>query len=156
MSEQTGSGGGGFGRPGEGGYPGSAATPGNPDSTKYMGAAGAPGTAYISAPGFGPSFSVNNRLVLESYKGGRELKTNNSSGFAKVSQKIELTGLRVLIDAKLSIGNTIVQIPRNSVAYIKQEYLHNHPWAKNILESDSIGEPFVIAELNMIEFIKPA
>lgn len=154
MSEQqTGSGGGGHGCFGT---PAGAATPGTPDSTKYMGAAGAPGTAYISAPGFGPAFSVNNRLVLESYKGGRELKTNNSSGFAKVSQKIELSGLRILVDAKLSIGNTVVQVQRGSIAYIKQEYLHNHPWAKNILESDSIGEPFVIAELNMIEFIKPA
>ena len=95
--------------------------------------------------------SFNNRLVVEAYK-KEDLKTNNSSGFAMIQQKVTVKGLRVLLDAKLNDGTVIL---KGSTAFIKEESLHNLPWAKAILESEAVEGRFIIVDISNVEFIKP-
>lgn len=103
-----------------------------------------------------PPFSINNRLILEVYKTDRGLKATERNGFAMISQKVTVKGLKVLIDAHLYDGDsqTSMRIPRGSLAYIREEYLHTQPWAQKIMESDAIGEQFIIVDIKMVEFIK--
>ncbi len=97
------------------------------------------------------TFSLNNRLVLEPYvKGGLEKKIQN--GIATPGQRDGLKGLRVLIETTLSDGT---KVPAGSVAYIKEESLHNQPWAAKLFTCDGItNEKFMIVELFHIEFVK--
>lgn len=96
------------------------------------------------------TYSINNRLVLEPYiKEG--LKSEIRSGIATPGQRDGLKGLRLLMDAHLSDGR---QFPRGSVAYIKEEVLHNH--SSTIfkhLNCDTINGKFMVVELQYIEFI---
>lgn len=96
-------------------------------------------------------FSVNNRLVVEAYK-KEGLKSDVKNGFATIAQKVSVKGLTVLMDAKLADGTLV---PRGSVAYIKEETLHNQQWAQKALEADTIGVPFLIVDLTHVEFITP-
>ena len=107
--------------------------------------------------GHGPAFSINNRLILEPYKTDRSLRANVTSGFATVEQKIEVKGLKVLADAHIFEGNgrtTHMVIPKGSIAYIREEYLHNQAWAQKVLKSDAIEGGFIIVDLNHVEFVK--
>jgi hypothetical protein len=101
-------------------------------------------------------FSVNNRLILESYKTDRALRSTNSSGFAVVQQKVALKGLKLLVDARISVGDSMYDLPKGSTAYIREEYLHNAQWATKILENEEIEGPFIIVDLVNVEFVKPA
>ena len=94
--------------------------------------------------------SFNNRLILEKYVKG-EIRKKITNGFASIDQKSSVKGLRVLVDAYL--GNTL--IPKDSVAYIKEEVLHTAAWAQKLLESDTIDGQFLIADLTHVEFIIP-
>lgn len=96
-------------------------------------------------------FSLNNRLVVEPYRKDRALRpANTGTGFALVSQKIEIVGLKVLIDAKLSDGTIIF---KDSIAYIKEEYLHSAPWAQKSTKSEAVGGDCLVVDLNYVEFI---
>lgn len=95
--------------------------------------------------------SFNNRLVLEPYK-KEGLKSSISSGFAMIEQKVSLKGLRVLIDTKLADGTFI---PRESVAYLREETLHTSQWANKILQVEGIQGEFIIADMTHVEFIAP-
>lgn len=95
--------------------------------------------------------STNNRLIVETYK-KEALKAVEKNGFASISQKLTLKGLKVLVEAKLS-DNTLVQ--KGSVAYIKEESLHAQPWAQKTLECNAIEVPFLIVDLIHVEFIVP-
>lgn len=97
--------------------------------------------------------SLNDRLILEPYRNEGGLKTTVNHGIAMVSQKVAVKGLKVLIDAKLKDGTVI---SAGSIAYVKEELLHTQPWAKKILESDAIITPFMIVDLNYVDFVVPA
>lgn len=97
------------------------------------------------------SFSVNNRLIVETYK-KEGLKTEIRNGFALIDQKVSLKGLKVLVDAKLNDG-TIV--PSGSTAYVKEETLHNAAWAKTPLKCDTLSGTFMVMDLTHVEFIAP-
>ena len=96
--------------------------------------------------------SFNNRLILEAYKTDRALKSTVTSGFAMVSQKILVKGLKVLIDTKLNDGTFI---HKGCVAYVREEYLHTQPWAQKTLQSDAVEGDFIIVELAHVEFVVP-
>ncbi len=103
-----------------------------------------------------PAFSLNNRLVLEPYlKGG--LTTTENKGFAMVSQKVAVKGLRVLMDAELNVGNkqTYRPVHKGDMVYIKEELLHTSPWAAKVLECDAIEGKFIIVDLAHVEFVVP-
>lgn len=95
--------------------------------------------------------SMNNRLIVEAYK-KEALRSTEKNGFAFVSQKLTLKGLKVLVDAKL---NDSTFVPKDSVVYIKEEVLHTQAWAQKPLECEAISEPFLIVDLNFVEFISP-
>jgi len=97
------------------------------------------------------SRSVNNRLIVEAYK-KEALRATEKNGFAFVSQKLSLKGLKVLMEARLSDG-TIV--PKGSVAYVKEETLHTQQWAQKAMDCDAIEGQFLILDLNHVEFIAP-
>lgn len=95
------------------------------------------------------TFSLNNRLIVEPYiKEG--LKAKISGGIATPGQRDGLKGLKVLMDAYLSDGR---KIPEGSVAYIREEVLHTHPWASKPLTwtQSTIGS-FLIMESSYVEF----
>ena len=95
--------------------------------------------------------SFNNKLILEAYTHSG-IKAEVKSGWASVSQKAHLKGLKVLFEAHLSDGTVI---PRGSMAFIKEELLSTQPWAKNKLKSDTIPEEFILVTMNEIEYISP-
>lgn len=95
------------------------------------------------------TFSVNNRLVLEQYvKEG--LKAKVQGGIATPGQRDGLKPLKVLISTTLSDGR---HVPQGSLAYIREEILHTHPWASKPLTCDTLPGKFMIVELNYVEFI---
>lgn len=95
--------------------------------------------------------SLNNRLIVEKYVKG-ELRHKERNGFALIDQKLNLKGLKVLVDAYLT-GHILVK--RGSVAYIREEVLHTAAWAQKALESDTLSVPFIIADLSQVEYIVP-
>lgn len=97
-------------------------------------------------------FSLNNKLVVETYKGGREIRKTVTNGFAMPSQKMNLVGLEVLMDAKMADGSVI---PAGSKAYIREEILFSGAFAKKVLECDFMKEPFIVAERENFDFIVP-
>lgn len=97
-------------------------------------------------------YSLNSRLIVETYKADRTLKSVERNGFAMISQKVSVVGLKVLVTTKLSDGT---YIHSGDKAYIREEYLHTSPWAKKVFESDAISEPFIIVDINNVEFIQP-
>lgn len=95
--------------------------------------------------------SMNNRLIVEVYK-KEALRSTEKNGFAFVSQKLSLKGLKVLVDVKL---NDSTFIREGSIAYIKEETLHTAPWAQKAMDCNAIGQPFLIIDLSHVEFIQP-
>ena len=96
--------------------------------------------------------SVNNRLVLETYKKEALKSTGTNTGFAMISQKVTVKGLKVLMDAKLSDGTFVA---KGSTAYIREEELHTKQWAQKPLECATIPGQFIIVDISQIEFISP-
>ncbi len=95
--------------------------------------------------------SFNNKLILEAYR-HTELKAEVRSGWAMASQKNNLKGLKVLVQANLSDG-TIV--PAGSTAYLREDFLHTSPAAKNKLKSDTLLGEFILVTMNEVEYISP-
>ncbi len=95
------------------------------------------------------TFSLNNRLILEFYvKTG--LKAEIKSGIATPGQANGLKGLKVLMDANSSVQ----LIPKGSIAYIKEEVLHNHSTTIfKPLTCDTIPGKFMIVDLQYVEFV---
>jgi hypothetical protein len=91
-----------------------------------------------------------NKLILEAYI-HTDMKAEIRSGWASVSQKNSLKGLKLLVQ---SITNGVVY-PAGSTAYIKEELLHSQPWAKNKLKSDTLSGEFIIVTMNEVEYIAP-
>jgi hypothetical protein len=113
-----------------------------------------------------PMFSFN-RFVVEPYVSNREVKTANSgrTEFARIEQKISVKGLRLLVDVVLDNIETSMKIDglvqkgpltigAGSTVFIKEEFLHTQPWAKQIFENENLGK-FMLVEKQFIEFIAP-
>lgn len=95
------------------------------------------------------TFSPNDRLVLEVYK-KEGLRSEIRGGIATPGQRDGVKGLRVLVGTTFSDGR---HIPAGSVAYIREEILHNPSFAQKVLKCDFIKEPFIMAPRQDIEFI---
>ena len=101
--------------------------------------------------------SLNNRLILEQYK-KEEIKAKVVGGLAMMGHKLSLKPLKVLVDAKLLDGTLI---PKGSIAYVREEYLHLNAAAgrhgdavvSTITNEDIHPEPFIILDLAKIEII---
>lgn len=112
------------------------------------------------------SFSLNNRFIVEPYVTDRGLKATERNGFAMITQKISLKGLRLLVDAQLTgfgqqstaydgiSASGPLRVPAGSLIYIREELLHTQIWAQKPLECDSIEGKFIIVDASNVEFVK--
>jgi hypothetical protein len=101
-------------------------------------------------------FSLNNKLFLQPYEHEQGLKTEIRGGLAFAKQRVAVKGLRVLIDARVSVGNDHMYIPAGSIAYVPENLLVSQPWAKDIRTSDLCEEKFFICETsNVVAFDVP-
>lgn len=98
--------------------------------------------------------SLNGRFILESYKEDRALKATVQNGFAMVSQKVSLKGLRLLADVQNAQGQYIAY--KGDIAYIREHSLQSQPWAKATFTSDNIEGEFMIVEQAHIEYVDRA
>lgn len=96
--------------------------------------------------------SLNNRIIVEAYE-KVSLRAEVKNGFAHLSQKVTVKGLRVLMDAKLTDG-TIIE--KDSIVYIPEELLQTQAFASKRLESDAVQGAFIIVDINQISFVVPA
>jgi hypothetical protein len=97
-------------------------------------------------------FSLNNRVIVEPYKTDKTLKAEVRNGFAMIEQKVTVKGLKLLAEAHTEKYGFI---SKGSMVYIRESYLHSQEWAKTIFKSDGIEGPFIIVDLNFVEFIGP-
>lgn len=98
-------------------------------------------------------FSVNNRLILEPYvKSG--LKSEVRNGIATPGQRDGLKGLKVLMDVRVMDGGEPRYIPKGSIAYIREEILHSHPWGSKHLTCDTHPGKYMVVDLSYVEFIE--
>lgn len=95
-----------------------------------------------------------NKFIVESYK-KEGLRSTERNGFAFVDQKLSLKGLKLLVDASVTINGLTHIVPKDSTVYIKEEVLHTHPWAQKALQCDAIEGPFLIVEMSYVEFVAP-
>jgi hypothetical protein len=93
-------------------------------------------------------FSINNRLILETYV-KKALEARREGGIATPGQRDGLKGLKVLVDAYLSDGR---HIPKGSVAYIREEELHSHAWASKPYTCDTIESKFILVDHIHVSF----
>lgn len=98
--------------------------------------------------------ALNGRFILESYKEDRALKATVQNGFAMVSQKVSLKGLKLLADVQNAQGQLIAY--KGDIAYIRESFLQSQPWAKATFTADAIEGEFIIAEQAHIEFVDKA
>jgi hypothetical protein len=102
-------------------------------------------------------YTINNKFFLEPYKSDGVIRATNSSGFALISQKVSLKGLKVLVDVVLAETNgSAAIIPAGSIAYVREELLHTQPWAKQIMESEDVDGRFIIVDKQHVEMIDEA
>lgn len=101
-------------------------------------------------------YSLNNRIVVEPYA-KTELKTTVNKGFAQISQKKNVVGLKVLVDCEVVVqgGSYGWAVKAGDVAFFKEEELHTHPSVKMILNSEGIKGDFIILDAHLVQFVAP-
>lgn len=97
------------------------------------------------------NLSIGTKLVVEAYV-KEALRAKEVSGFARLDQKDNLKGLKVLVSARLP--NDIF-IPKGSIAYIKEELLHAQPWAQKTFKSEALEVSFFMVDMIYVEFVGP-
>lgn len=90
--------------------------------------------------------TVNNKLILEPYKGKGKIEAQVNSGFASIKQKSTLIGLKLLADGKVSIGKDMVDVKKGQTIFFPEEILHAHDWSKKTFNLEGSEEKFIIAE----------
>ena len=90
--------------------------------------------------------TVNNRLILEAYKGSGKLESKVKSGFATVKQKDTLVGLKVLADGYVNIGKDTLKVTVGQKVFFSEEVLYAYDWAKKTYNLEGSETRFIIAE----------
>lgn len=98
--------------------------------------------------------SFNNRFILEPYHSDRAIKMTTGSGFALIAQKVSLTPLRLKVDFEGIVHGYYTHLPKDSVVYIREEFLHTQAWAKQVLECSDIDGKFIIVDSMYVEMIR--
>lgn len=96
-----------------------------------------------------------NKFIVETYKEDRALKATVQNGFAMVSQKIQVKGLKLLAEAKVAINGELLHYPAGSTVYIREASLQSQPWAKQAFTSDAVEGEFMIVDQSHVEFVNP-
>lgn len=100
------------------------------------------------------SYSVNNVLVVESYKGDRVKKSTVSNGFAFMEQKVSVKPVKLLVNAKITIGNEVIELPRGTLIHLKEEFLLADPIAQKLYKSPGIEEDFLLVPFHHVQLIE--
>ena len=98
-------------------------------------------------------FSLNDQLIVEPYKHGQGLQSEIKNGLAFVKQKIDLIGLTLLAEARLSDGN---YLPVGTVVYIPEDVLNlnTSQWAKNVRKCAALGDKeFIVVDKKHVVLI---
>lgn len=97
-----------------------------------------------------------NKFIVETYKEDRALKATVQNGFAMVSQKVQVKGLKLLAAAKIATNGNIMHYPEGSTVYIKEAALQSQPWAKQAFTApEAIMGEFMIVDQAHVEFVDP-
>lgn len=99
--------------------------------------------------------SPNGRYILESYKEDRALKATVSNGFAMVSQKVSLKGLKLLADVLSPVTGQYIAY-KGDIAYIREASLQSQPWAKATFTAEAVEGEFIIVDQSHVEFVDKA
>lgn len=99
--------------------------------------------------------TLNNKLILEPYKGEHKVKASINTGFATVAQKSNLIGLKALSDGLISLGNSHnVEIKVGQIVYYEEEVLHASGWSKKAYSCDAIEGKFILAPANQAVMVR--
>lgn len=99
--------------------------------------------------------TVNNKLILEPYKGKGKVEAQINSGFASIKQKSTLIGLKLLSDGNVAMGREMfIEVKKGQIAYFPEEILHAHDWAKKTFNLEGSEEKFIIAEAAYVVAVK--
>jgi hypothetical protein len=100
--------------------------------------------------------SINGNLILKPYNKTKELRaTEVASGFVMTANKIGLESLELLVDAIININsNKIINLPKGTKVYFKEETLHNQKWPRQIFESEEFPEGFVVGSFVDVLFFE--
>lgn len=90
--------------------------------------------------------AVNNKLILEPYKGKNKIEAQVSSGFATVKQKSTLIGLKLLADGIVMVGKDTMSVNKGQTVFFPEEILYAHDWSKKTFNLEGSEEKFIIAE----------
>lgn len=90
--------------------------------------------------------SVNNKLILEPYKGKGKIEAQVNSGFASIKQKSTLIGLKLLADGRVAIGKDMLELKKGQTVYFSEEILHSQEWAKKTFNLEGSEDKFILAE----------
>lgn len=96
--------------------------------------------------------ALNSLFILRPYQQGQGIKTEIRGGLALPGQKLNLVGLELVADSKIE-GNTF---KAGSVAYIAEDLLMGHDWAKKVRRAPGIEGEFIVVESRFISAVKPA
>lgn len=94
-----------------------------------------------------------NKFIVETYKEDRALKATVTNGFAMVSQKVQVKGLKLLAQASVAINGITISYPAGSTVYVRESSLQSQPWAKVAFTSEGIEGEFMILTLEHVEFV---
>jgi hypothetical protein len=86
--------------------------------------------------------SLNGFFILKPYQQGQGIRTEIRGGLALPGQKNNLVGLELLADTRFD-GDTF---KAGSTAYIQEELLMSHPWAKKVMKAEDIEGEFIVVE----------
>lgn len=94
--------------------------------------------------------TLNNLLILKPYQQGQGVRAELRGGLVVAGQKHNLVGLELLADAKID-GETY---SKGSIAYLSEDILSSHDWAKRIRKSENVDGDFIVVESRHITAIK--
>ena len=91
--------------------------------------------------------TVNNKLMLEPYKGSKKIEGVVKSGFATIKQKSTLVGLKIMADARIPLGREqFIEVKKGQIAYYPEEILHASDWSTKLYNLNGSEEQFVLGE----------
>jgi hypothetical protein len=101
------------------------------------------------------TLSINNNLILSPYTKTKELKEKQvATGFSITANKIGVEPLQLLVDAKIVLGNMVMDIKKGSKIFFKEETLYTQQWPRKVFESDTFEGGFVIGNVSDVLFIE--
>lgn len=94
--------------------------------------------------------SLNNLFILRAYQQGQGIRAEIKGGLALPGQKLNLVGLELLADAK--VDNE--KITKGSIAYIPEDFLMTHDWAKKVRKSEAVDGEFIAVESKYVYMVE--